>query len=1269
MLHNEGMKETELSIGPYRILELLGRGGMGIVYRARHDGTGQEVALKTVRLVRHGLLESLRREIRALARIRHPGIIGIVSDGIKDGLPWYAMELLDGLPLNRFMGQLLKRRAISADPWADQASTGAETLSVTTANLAHEETPEEDKTDPPRGPCDTHSAQPRHKERRPAAGGKLELVLKIVLRLCSALAYLHGEGLVHRDLKPGNVFVQGGEWPILMDFGLMSQVGGEGGREILEIISPIAGSVHTMAPEQIRGAPVDARADLYALGCMLYELLTSRRPFEAPTPQDVLLLHLAEPPVHPSEYAEDIPAELEELVLRLLSKAPEDRIGYVESVVSILESVLQKVSGRKKVSWNWLGAPRPKPHLYPPRFRGRYREFEAMKERLTALSRHRGGIVLINGESGIGKTRFVKEIAEQAHKYRIAVYAGQCPPAPPGGRNLMLGPLRPVLRAIADRCRERGEEETKRLLGDGAKLLSLYEPTLAALPGSSQLTSPQNRGPLSAKNRLFNILAKTLLEMGKSQRALVILDDLQWADELSLGFLEFLLRHRSLDDSSLLLLGAYRNETIGTPLARLLEAPGYDSVELRSLAPSAVDAMVRDMLALKTPTADLFAFLARQSEGNPFFASELIRTGLEQGILSRDRAGLWTLKTERNKTLQAAFEALPISNSLQELVAQRLTRLSKKARKLVQAASVLGKPASAAVLAKIAKLRRSHARRATQELLTRHVFRQVNGEHLEFTHQKLREIANLVISGKRLGKLHRRAAKLLSKRMKGVDSDQMASLGRHWELGGSPEQARNCYLASAQNAKTRHALETAASLYEDYLRLCQTPTPESVATRNELGLEVLQVQGEYKKALDHHQRAFQEAKTLRDDLLQVASLVNAARARQRLGQVAQARSLFEEALGLLRSTPNPAAQGDALCYLANLHVEQGQLAVARPLLEQAVQLYRQTGNRRNVVVGLRHLGDLFSHEGRFEQARQFYTEVLSIYRALDQPENEAATLLSLGIIMREQGLFTQAAKTLQKSLTLHQKIGQLRGVGTSTLQLSLLAHSCGDSEESERHCNGALEIFRTIAERRGEGYALLQLATLARRRRQFTDSKELCQQALTLFQNFGDQRGASFVMLELGSIHRDQGDWEQGRSVTQRALERLHQVGNHRDEATALGQMAALQRLQGHFSTACSLLQKAIELLANSGDSMGLAKTLCQIGHLALASGESAEPQISQVSSLIESMKLGQPSELAQTLARLLRAQEIYLSEPQRLFNGELFGEQPDDPLPPSLIS
>src|SRR5262249_59494023 len=136
--------------------------------------------------------------------------------------------------------------------------------------------------------------------QRSVAHGRLGGWLRLCGRICGSLAFIHGEGIVHRDLKPGNVFVRDDGSPVLVDFGLASSSRDAIGRARLEIAGELMGTAPYMAPEQVRAEPVDARADLYALGCMLYEALTGQLPFSSSTADETAEQHLYRWPLSPS---------------------------------------------------------------------------------------------------------------------------------------------------------------------------------------------------------------------------------------------------------------------------------------------------------------------------------------------------------------------------------------------------------------------------------------------------------------------------------------------------------------------------------------------------------------------------------------------------------------------------------------------------------------------------------------------------------------------------------------------------------------------------------------------------------------------------------------------------------------------------------------------------------------------------------------------------------------------------------------------------------
>jgi len=182
-----------------------------------------------------------------------------------------------------------------------------------------------------RRPPPRPSSRPRRPERRPAAGGQLLPALRVIHELCLTLAYLHGEGIIHRDLKPENILLDADGAPVLVDFGLAARSPWRGGREILDIAAT-QGTVAYMAPEQILGQFVDARTDLYAVGCLLYEAVTGRPPFLGERPAKVIGQHLSAAPRVPSDFVDGVPLGLDSLILRLLQKSPRKRPGHAADV-------------------------------------------------------------------------------------------------------------------------------------------------------------------------------------------------------------------------------------------------------------------------------------------------------------------------------------------------------------------------------------------------------------------------------------------------------------------------------------------------------------------------------------------------------------------------------------------------------------------------------------------------------------------------------------------------------------------------------------------------------------------------------------------------------------------------------------------------------------------------------------------------------------------------------------------------------------------------
>jgi len=818
-------------LGPYRLLEPLGQGGMGVVYRARHAATERAVALKTVRIASPRWLESIRREVDALTRIRHPGIVRILDHGVHEGRPWYAMDLLEGESLREYGSRMWS-------PFRARSPYGLARPITRTDSLSGEEHDRADRVSP------VPPSGVRFAGDAPVAAGALSDILSLMRRLCATLAFLHGEGFVSGDLKPENVLLVG-HAPILIDFGLSLRFPASTGREAIDAQGGAAGTLPYMSPEQVRGELVDARSDLYSIGCMLYELLTGAAPFVG-TPFSIRSQHLSTPPAPPSLVVRDVPPALDSLVLRLLAKEPSERAGFADEVAASLAEIAGDTS-------RLVDYPPSRPYLYRARFVGRTGTLATLGA-LRDSAAGGGAMALLAGESGVGKTRLALELTRTAPQSGFRVITSGAFSVPLEQTGTAASPLqtvRPLLRAVADCCQEGGTETTERLLGDRRSVLALYEPLLAEVPASAPLDAIVPLTPDASRQRLFLYLAQTLTAFAEEQPILWVLDDLGWADDLSIAFLHSL-TSEYFSSTPAFLLGIYRSEETTSAVRELAGLPHVVNVELPPLRLTDVSAMVADMLALPLKDSGFADYVAHAAEGNPFFVIETVRTAVNERLLYRDEGHTWQSRSA-DADGRAGFEGLPLPRSLQELIDRRLRALSVLAQETARAAAVLGREFAFDLLTDVAGLSADAAEAAIDELIRGHVFEQPSPDRLRFAHDKLREVAYFFPVEQRRA-LHARAASVLERRWQGhADAAEVwATLGHHFSAAFLPTQAAPYLKRAAEHARATFANADAIVLYRRAIAEVRAAGENDVETWRSVESQLHEALGDVLAIGGHH---------------------------------------------------------------------------------------------------------------------------------------------------------------------------------------------------------------------------------------------------------------------------------------------------------------------------------------------------------------------------------------------------------------------------------
>jgi predicted ATPase len=914
-----------------------------------------------------------------------------------------------------------------------------------------------------------------------------------------------------------------------------------------------------MAPEQLRGEVVDARADLYALGCLLYVLLAGRPPFAGDTIDDFMRAHLESAPVPPSRLVAGLPAALDDLTLRLLAKQPSDRVGHAGAVAA----ALARLGAEGPSSGD---EPRPRAYLYRARFAGRDGPMAEAGRRLAGLAAGTGGLLLVEGESGVGKTRLALEVARAATRAGALVLAGECRPGGPreagAGGVEPLEALRRPLQAIADRCRQRGPREARRLLGSRGLVLAVYEPAIAALAKQEQHPEPSELTAGAARLRLFSALSETLGALAESKPVVLILDDLQWADELTLGWLAYLLRGGFLERGPILVVGTYRSEEAGEGLRALAASPRAASLRLGRLEATAVAAMVGDMLALTPPPRLLSQFLSEQSEGNPFFVAEYLRAAVEEGLLWRDEEGGWQVAERGGAGAHSGdYERLGLPRSLRALVERRLDGLPEWAAAAVAAAAVAGREVSPAVLRRMSGLGDVALLDATEELLRRRVLEDVGSGRLRFAHDKLREVAYGGLGTERRARLHRSAAEALEE-LGGPEEEPPARLGHHWEHAGEPAKAAGYYLAGARNARLRYANAESVRLYRAYLALAGQPSAETVAARNELG-NTLRISGRMTEAAEEHRRALEEAALLGD---------------------LRAEGESAESLGRVYS------------YLTAADTKE-----AGALFERALARYREAGDAAREASALTALATTFSKVGAFDQARNLYEQALAIQQAIGDRRGESVTLRNLGVGLINQGYVEDGRARVERSLAIARECGVRHAEGLTLCVLADARKNQGALGDARSLFEQALQALREVGDRPFEGLTLVNLAVVCTEEGRVEEAAALYEQALAVTRDSGDRRCESIALMETGVLERRAGDLDEAERRLAEAEALLRETGDRVYEGVCLCRLGHAALARGR--SAAPLVERARGLAAEVGASPegSLGRAISQLERAAAA--------------------------------------------------------------------
>ena len=810
----------------------------------------------------------------------------------------------------------------------------------------------------------------------------------------------------------------------------------------------------------------------------------------------------------------------------------------------------------------------------------RVEEIKLLKEAADRTIQGEGGLVLLYGEAGIGKTRLARELRAYAHLRGMQVLYGRCPAL------FRMDGVPPYVlwsQVIRDYLENSTPEQLYRVVGfypaEVAKLVPELGQKLRTIPQSFPISPEQEQ------NRLFEAVSQFITNISREAPLLVVLDDLQWTDPSSLLLLHYMAR--GVQKTPLLLLGAYRSTDIDAkhPLSPVLTELNRErlpqSIQLKRMSLNDVSEMIKSILEQDDVPAEFCKLVYEKTRGNPFFAEEVVRSLKEEEVIYR----------EENKWKIKEVSKIEFPETVKSVIKARLDRLDEESQSVLTFASFVGNDFTLDAMCALTGIEENKLLELMDKMLKTGLIkeREIHGEGVcSFADILVRDVVYESVSLLKRKKLHGIVGGALEKVYAKKIDEHLGELASHFLEGGEKDKALEYFLKAGEKASKVYANIEAVSYFQSALRLLQekeNELREKGRVLERLG-DIKRLVGEYDASIKYWSDALLSWK-------QLGEKETIARLHRKManvlwddvGDAEKAKGHHDEALKILETAPESVESASLYEDMAHMYYHTESMAKALSYAEKALELAKKLNDYGVTASSYSSLGEItFSASGDLKKAVECHEKALKI--ALDNGLMETAIRAynNLGNVLpwEEQ---ERALNCFEKGFELAKKAGAIRWVSSIGTVLASLYVGMGNTDKTVLLAEESIALDRKAGNMPNLSSSLNNLGLAYLRLGEWDKGEQYLNEALNISQKLDLFRQIAHSTYDLGILYgMYKGEYAKAQEFLEKAVGKLEQAEAKRDQMEVSTVLVWMYIESGKLAEASNLLNSVHKFALETED-------------------------------------------------------------------------------------